>query len=186
MGLSQRVHPELIPKIQELTWDRRFGHLGSRYLHKLIQENLVDGFDYDASKGNSIGFCEQCAEGKHHRSRFPTNGRSTRFKEPLGLVHSDVCGKMNTQSLGGSEYFLTFIDDHTHYVWIYVLKCKDLEWNALVEKSTGRKLKAIRTDIGGEFTSREFASFRKSSTQTHCAKEPRAEQSGRDNEPHTC
>ena len=58
-------------------------------------------------------------------------------------MHSDVCGKMNTQSLSGAEYFLTFIDDKTRYVWVYVLKCKDqvferfLEWKALVEKSTG-------------------------------------------------
>ena len=33
---------------------------------------------------------------------------------------------------------------------------KFLEWKALVEKSTGRKFKAIHTDNGGEFTSKEF------------------------------
>ena len=33
--------------------------------------------------------------------------------EPLDLVHSDVCGKMNARSLGGAEYFITFIDDQT-------------------------------------------------------------------------
>ena len=31
-----------------------------------------------------------------------------------------------------------------------------LEWKAMVEKSTGRKLTAIRTDNGGEFASKEF------------------------------
>ena len=43
----------------------------------------------------------------------------------LGLVHSDVCGKMSTQSLSGSEYFLTFINDKTRYTWVYILKRKD-------------------------------------------------------------
>ena len=33
-----------------------------------------------------------------------------------------VCGKMNAESLSGAEYFLTFIDDKTRYVWMYVLK----------------------------------------------------------------
>ena len=62
----------------------------------------------------------------------------------LGLVHSDVCGKMSTQSLSGSEYFLTFIDDKTRYTWVYILKRKGqvfeqfLEWKALAEKSTGQ------------------------------------------------
>ena len=33
---------------------------------------------------------------------------------------------------------------------------KYLEWKTLVEKTTGRKLKAIRTDNGGESTTKEF------------------------------
>ena len=151
-------------------WHRRFGHLGARNLQKLAKDKLVDGFDYDVSK--KIGFCESCAEGKHHRSQFPTNG-CKRSEEPLGLVHSDVCGKMNTKSLSGAEYFLTFIDDRTRYVWMYVLKRKDqvferfLEWKALVENSTGRKLKALRTDNGGEYTSVEFEGYLKSEGVRH-------------------
>jgi hypothetical protein len=37
---------------------------------------------------------------------FPTEGEN-RATAPLELVHSDVCGKINTKSLGGGEYFLT-------------------------------------------------------------------------------
>jgi hypothetical protein len=53
-------------------------------------------------------------------------------------VHSDLCGKMNEKSLGGTEYFWSFIDE-TRYVWVYFLKSKDqafekfLEWKAMVE-----------------------------------------------------
>ena len=32
---------------------------------------------------------------------------------------------MNEKSLGGAEYFLTFIDDKTRYVWVYCLQHKD-------------------------------------------------------------
>ena len=69
---------------------------------------------------------------------------------------------MSEKSLGGAEYFLTFIDDRTRYVWIYCLQCKDqvfekfCDWKAMVKKATGKRLKIIRTDNGEEFTSGEF------------------------------
>ena len=102
----------------EKLWHRRFGHLSKRSLHKLAKDELVSGLDYDISK--EIDFCESCVNGKICRSPFPGGSRE-RAEEPLGLVHSDVCGKLNSPSLGGAEYFVTF---KTHYVWIYVLKNK--------------------------------------------------------------
>ena len=66
---------------------------------------------------------------------------------------------MGTKSRGGVEYFLTLLDDKTHYMWVYPLKTKDevfqriKEWQAEVENSTGRKLKTPRTDNGGEYVS---------------------------------
>ena len=128
-------------------------------LRKLAKEELVDGFDYNLLR---IGFfCEPCLKGKHQRRNFPTDG-GKRSGDLLGLVHSDVCGKMNAKSLSGGEYFLTFIDDKSRYVWVYILKHKDdvfpcfLEWKALVERSTNQKLMALHTDNGGEFMPTEF------------------------------
>ena len=91
-------------------WHRRFGHLGEKSLHKLKKDGLVRGLNYDVSK--EIDFCEACVCGKIHRSPFPKAGHE-RAEEPLGLVHSDVCGKMGSQSLGSAEYFVTFVDDRT-------------------------------------------------------------------------
>ena len=57
---------------------------------------------------------------------------------------------------------MSFVDDKSRYVWVYFLKSKNQafdkfhEWKSMVEKSIGRKLKAIRTDNGGELTSKEF------------------------------
>ena len=160
----------LLQESKEDVWHRRYGHLGARSLQKLARDDLVDGFDYDVLQ--EIQFCESCAEGKNHRKPFPTSG-GKRSKEPLGLVHSDVCGKMSTQSLSGGEYFLTFIDDYSRYTWVYVLKRKDqvfeqfLEWKTLVEKSTGKRLKALRTDNGGEYTSNEFVKYLKAEGVRH-------------------
>ena len=169
---SQKCHTAVDKgtETREDVWHRRYGHLGTRNLQKLAKHELVNGFHFDMTK--EINFCESCVEGKHHRCHFPTIG-GKRSVEPLGLVHSDVCGKISTESLSGAEYFLTFIDDTTRYVWVYVLKRKDqvferfLEWKALVEKSTGRKLKALRTDNGGEYTSTEFETYLKKEGVRH-------------------
>ena len=80
---------------------------------------------------------------------------------------------MNGKSLSGGEYFLTFIDDKTHYVWFYILKHQDevfpcfLEWKALVERSVNQKLKVLRTDNGGEYVSAEFQSYLKKEGVCH-------------------
>ena len=83
----------------------------------------------------------------------------------LSLVHSDVCGKMSTKSLGGAEYFVTFIDDKSRMVWVYPIKTKDqvfqkfTEWKALVENATGERVKTLRTDNGGEYTGKKFEQY---------------------------
>ena len=56
---------------------------------------------------------------------------------------------------------------------------KFLEWKALVEKSSGRKLKVFRTDNGGEFTSAKFENYLKKEGITHQLTVPKTpEQNG--------
>ena len=45
-----------------------------------------------------------------------------RSSEKLQLVHSDVCGPMPTESLGGHRYFVTFIYDYTRCCAVYLMK----------------------------------------------------------------
>ena len=148
---------------RERLWHRRYGHLGEQNLQRLVNSEMTEQFDYDAK--NSIGFCETCVRGKLHRSPFESSRR--RASEPLELVHSDVCGKMGDKSQGGAEYFLTFVDDHSPYAWVYPLKSKDQvferfkQWKALVERSSGKKLRTFRSDNGGEFTSTRLEDYLK-------------------------
>ena len=73
--------------------------------------------------GKNVGFCEACIGRKHHQNHFKTN--KTHTKEPLELAHMDICGKMGAKSIGGAEYFISFIDDKTHFAWVYPMKTKD-------------------------------------------------------------
>jgi hypothetical protein len=67
--------------------------------------------------------CDGCALGKMHKYEFPSNP-DRKKRDVLDLVHIDVCGPMQTRSLGGAFYFMLFIDDCTRYTWVYFLRRK--------------------------------------------------------------
>jgi transposase InsO family protein len=89
----------------------------------------------------------------------------SRSKEILDLVHLDVCGPMSVPSSSGCRYYVTFIDDHSKRTWIFFMKTKDevlsrfREFRALVENQTGKKIKILRSNNEGEYTSSEFRDF---------------------------
>ncbi|CAA0834695.1 Unknown protein [Striga hermonthica] len=68
-------------------------------------------------------------------------------------------------SLGGSRYFVTFIDDASRKLWVYFLRTKDevfkyfKRFHAMVERQTGKPLKCLRSDNGGEYSSHEFKNY---------------------------
>ena len=86
-------------------------------------------------------------------------------RQPLDLVHSDVGCPMPSISIGGAQYFITFIDDATCKVWAYAMKSKDETFACFqrllssVETKSGQKLKALRSDNGGEYFAHEFKDF---------------------------
>ena len=144
-------------------WHKRLGHFNAKGVKAL--QNMVSGMDLGKVPSNVVPFaCEGCVEGKQARQPFPSDG-GTHATKVLELVHSDVCGPMRTTSMGGGRYFLTFIDDFSRKVWVYVLKSKRevfekfVEWKALVERQSECKIKVFRSDNGGEYTSKRFDEF---------------------------
>jgi len=107
--------------------------------------------------------CKGCALGKNVKKPFGSS--ASRSKEILELVHSDVCGPMSTKPLGGHLYHVTFIDDHSRKTWISLSNSKDevfdkfQEFKAKVENLTGRRIKVLRSNNGGEYTSKELIAF---------------------------
>jgi hypothetical protein len=109
------------------------------------------------------GICRGCALSKNVKNPFSSS--NNRSKEILDLIHSDVCGPMPVKSLGGSLYYVTFIDHYLRKTWLYLLNTKDevfikfQEFKAQIENLTSKKIKTLRTDNGGEYTSKKFVSF---------------------------
>ena len=67
--------------------------------------------------------CESCILGKQKNVSFLKTGRTPKA-EKLELVHTDLWGPSPVASLGGSRYYITFIDDSSRKVWVYFLKNK--------------------------------------------------------------
>jgi hypothetical protein len=145
-------------------WHQRLGHVNGAQLKEMVQKGLVNGLDGISQAAQE--FCEGCVKGKMNRKPFKPIGeiRSTR---KLQLVHSDVCGPMQTESLGGHKYFVTFIDDYSRCCHVYFLKHKSevpekfKEFQALTENDAGKKIQILRSDRGGEYLSQDFEKYLK-------------------------
>ena len=123
-------------------WHQRFGHLGENNLRKLVDSNMVLNLECSTKE---LDFCERCAIGKACSLPFPRHQES-RATEVLELLHSDVIGPMQTPSIGGAKYIVTFVDDMSCFVWVRFITHK---WEVLkkfktlvqqLETATGKKL----------------------------------------------
>jgi hypothetical protein len=120
-----------------MLWHERMGHIGEKGLRAMHNKGMVEGFP----KCNlEVDFCEHCIYGKQSWVRFPSG--VTRENGILELVHSDVFGPVSVPSLGGSLYYVSFIDDFSRKTWIYFLRKKSKvfkkfkEFKSLVENQT--------------------------------------------------
>ena len=143
--------------VTDSLWHKRFGHLNSDYMKVMHNKSLVKGMEkvnFDSSN------CLTCAKSKI--CEVPYVKKSNRSTKLLELIHSDVCGPMPVESIGGRRYFVTFIDDYSRYCKIYVMQSKNesydkfVEFKNLVENQTGRNIKTLRTDNGTEYMNRVF------------------------------
>ena len=129
-------------------WHPRLGCMSERGLKILSDRKLLPSLKY-----SKLDFCKHCLFGKQSKQKFKTGNHTS--KGILDYIHSDVWGPSPTTSYGGSSYFVSFIDDFSRKVWVYMLKKKSnvftvFKWfTALVENITGRTIKCLRTDNGG-------------------------------------
>ncbi|WVZ62734.1 hypothetical protein U9M48_012444 [Paspalum notatum var. saurae] len=132
-----------------------------RALRELGTKNMVEGVPV-INRVEQV--CDGCVIGKQHRAPFPW-ATSFRAERGLELVHADLCGQINPPTPGGKRYFLLVVDDFSRYMWIELLSTKDQalyylkKIKAVAESELGSKLKALRTDRGGEFNSNLFTIF---------------------------
>ena len=83
-------------------WHQRFGHLNMQDINSISKNNnIVDGMKIDTGEDDNND-CGSCALGKMHRLPFPKKSEH-RAKSALELIHTDLCGPMQVETVGGSK-----------------------------------------------------------------------------------
>jgi hypothetical protein len=106
-------------------------------------------------------FCEGCVLGKQHQEPFLKESASRAF-DVLELIHLNIWGLVNTTLIGGEKYFVTFINDlfwkELCYFRKHKGKCfeKFIEFKAFIESQFGKKIKTLKSDNKGDYSSTEF------------------------------
>lgn len=150
-------------KLDLTLWHRRLSHLGLDGVKQLMTKQLVDGLHID-SLDSPDPICEPCIHGKQHRDPFPKHSES-RCSELLGLIHSDLHGPLPVRTHAGYRYWMTFIDDKSRFINVFLLKSKDeafgafKQFKAYAENQLGCSIKALRDDKGGEYMSNAWNQF---------------------------
>lgn len=143
-------------------WHRVFGHRDPKAIRQMFSDERVDGAILVECSCRDE--CEVCLKAKMTRLPFPDKS-TNRSKSILDLVHTDVCGPMQTESSTGRRYILTLIDDFSRFTVVSLLRHKSevedriKEYISLVHNKFGGKPKIFRSDRGGEYLSNQFRTF---------------------------
>ena len=92
-------------------------------------------------------------------TRSPFSGQGERANELLALIHTDVYGPMSSKARGGYSYFITFTDDLSRYGYVYLMKQKSESFEKFkelqneVQNQLGKTIKALKSNLGGEYLS---------------------------------
>ncbi|XP_071742583.1 uncharacterized protein [Rutidosis leptorrhynchoides] len=151
-------------------WHARLGHVGYQMLKKIFSHKLVDGIPQLKNVREEV-ICQGCQYGKSHR--LPYKKSTNRKQGLLDLIHTDLMGPTRTTSYSGHCYVMVLIDDYSRFTWVKFLKEKSealskfIEFKEAVESEFGRKVKALRSDNGGEFMSNDLFAYCKTNGISH-------------------
>jgi hypothetical protein len=98
---------------------QRLAHVHVDGIRNMARAGVVEGLNIDHK--HDVCRCQACVYGKSTRAPIPKQN-GDRAAHVLDLVHTDVCGPFPEESLGGSLYFVSFVDDHCRYAWVYPIQ----------------------------------------------------------------
>lgn len=149
---------------EALKWHKRFGHVGLRVVRRLLSKEMTTGLPKQI-ENTPFNFSD-CLLSKSLRHQ--TLGLSGRERpQPLELIVSDIAGPFEAGPFG-FKYMITFRDVATTFTEATVLRSRDQaptvfkEFVMKMERQTSRKVKTLRTDGAGEFTSADFLAWLRS------------------------
>ena len=151
---SMHVHAGIkrcnINEDSSILWHRRLGHISIERIKRLVKDGVLSTLDFTNFKT-----CVDCIKGKQtNKSKKGAN----RSSDLLEIIHTDIC--CPDMDIHGQKYFISFIDDYSRYMYIYLLHNKNEALDAFkvfkaeVENQCGKQIKIVRSDRGGEYYGR--------------------------------
>ncbi|KAJ9542546.1 hypothetical protein OSB04_029052 [Centaurea solstitialis] len=143
-------------------WHKRLSHLNFKTLNQLCINNLVIGLpDFRYTK---VSLCSACEKGKQTRASFKSKQISS-ISSPLQLLHMDLFGPVNVQSIAGKKYTLVIVDEYSRYTWVFFLRAKSDAPEEIIlfvrkmERLNNLTVRSIRSDHGTEFKNSTLETF---------------------------
>ncbi|RVW27457.1 Retrovirus-related Pol polyprotein from transposon TNT 1-94 [Vitis vinifera] len=131
-------------------WHRRLGHISIDKIKRLVNDGVLSTLDF-----TDFETCVDCIKGKQTNK---SKRGATRSFTILEIIHTDICS-LDIDS-HGQKYFISFIDDFSRYMYLYIFHNKNEALDAFkvfkaeVEKQYGKQIKIVRSDRGGEYYGR--------------------------------
>lgn len=149
---SRDTKRKLTDRNSATLWHRRLGYIYKQRIQGLMSDEILNPLDL-----TDFQVCNECIKGKQ------TNIRklgANRCSDVLELIHTNICGPYLTASWNGQQYFITFIDDYSRYGYLYLIheKSQSLDvfkaFKVEIENQLSKKIKAVKSDCGGEYHGR--------------------------------
>ena len=137
-------------------------HAGLGHPNKIYTENILKRHNINIPIPKDF-FCKYCKFGK--QSRLPFKSGKSKTTKIGQLIHTDVCGPMEVNSIGGSRYYVIFKDDFSGFCYLSTIAFKSQVFSKFkifcgyLENITGEKVRKLRSDNGSEYMSAEFGLF---------------------------
>jgi hypothetical protein len=147
---------------------RNLNNLAQNLISQEVKDFLIDK-NFEKGQGGGMewvdgkpegSICRTCTEGRQHKELM--TGERIKGKSVLAAVYSDICGSIQTCTIDSEWYFLTFIDERTERIAVYLLQRKSeiferfQQYKSHAEKEIRRVIKSLRRDGGGKYMSREM------------------------------
>ena len=155
----------------EEVWHRRLAHRDFSTAAQDTIQKVVSGLVIAKVMRGDVkrmveGVCSTCTAGRQHKDA--ATGTREKTTNLLENIHSDICGPMQTATFANEKHFITFVDEASGRIAVVLLQTKVEAFDNFVsyrnraEKETGKTIKTLRTDGGGEYLNRNFLSYLRS------------------------
>ena len=142
----------LVNEQSPFLWHKYLGHIARERMERLIKNQILHDLDF-----TDLNIYVNCIKEKQTKH---TKKGATISTQLLEIMHIDTCGPFDVNFFEKGRYFITFIDDYSHYNYVYLLHEKSQVVDTLeiylneAERQLDRKVKVVRSDRGGEYYGR--------------------------------